>query len=178
MGSVAGPVDSSSSDSSDILYRNETFVRRCRIGGSSRHETWLKRRRHLRRPTKVKDKRKRYLRRPTKILQKQTNKKTRASHSSGVSVWRSLAHVGSATTSVGENVGTMGANPFFDALRTKICANEARKCAYVEASFELNKRRPHQYFMNFYPLYEGLNNYILTKRCNHEGFQEHFAARP
>ena len=22
--------------------------------------------------------------------------------------------------------------------------------------------------MNFYPLYEGLNNYFLTKRCNHE----------
>ena len=24
------------------------------------------------------------------------------------------------------------------------------------------------YFMNFCPLYEGLNNYFLTKRCNHE----------
>ena len=80
-----------------------------------------------------------------------------------------------ALTSVGENVGTMCAKPLFGALRTKICANEARKCAYIEASFEL-KRRPYKYFMNFYPLYyEGLNNYFLTKRCNHERLQKHFA---
>ena len=37
--------------------------------------------------------------------------KSRASRSFGVSVWRSLAYVGSATTAVGENVGTMGAKP-------------------------------------------------------------------
>jgi len=29
--------------------------------------------------------------------------------------------------------------------------------------------------MNFYPLYEGLNNYFLTKRCNHERLNKHFA---
>ena len=37
--------------------------------------------------------------------------KSRASRSSGVSVWRSLVYVGSGTTAVGENVGTMGAKP-------------------------------------------------------------------
>ena len=75
---------------------------------------------------------------------------------------------------MGENVGTMGANLFFGALRTKNRANEARKCAYMEVSFEL-KRRPHKYFMNFYPLYEGLNNYFLTKRFNHERLKKHLA---
>ena len=29
--------------------------------------------------------------------------------------------------------------------------------------------------MNFYPLYECLNNYFLTKRCNHERLKHHFA---
>ena len=29
--------------------------------------------------------------------------------------------------------------------------------------------------MNFYPLYEGLNNYFITKRCNHERLKKHFA---
>ena len=29
--------------------------------------------------------------------------------------------------------------------------------------------------MNFYPLYEGLNNYFLTERCNHERLKKHFA---
>ena len=29
--------------------------------------------------------------------------------------------------------------------------------------------------MNFYPLNEGLNNYFLTKRCNHERQKKHFA---
>ena len=69
---------------------------------------------------------------------------------------------------MGENVGTMALNPFLvGALRTKICANDARKCAYIEVPFEL-KRRPYEYFMNLYPLYEeGLNNHFLTKRCNH-----------
>ena len=53
---------------------------------------------------------------------------------------------------MGENVGTMGAKPLLGAaLRTKICANEGRKCAYIEVSFEL-KRRPYKYFMNLYLL--------------------------
>ena len=29
--------------------------------------------------------------------------------------------------------------------------------------------------MNFYPLYEGLNNYFPTKRFNHERLKKHFA---
>ena len=79
---------------------------------------------------------------------------------------------------VGENVGSMGAKPFFDALRTKICANESRKCAYIEVSFEL-KQRPYKYFMNFYPLYalRRFKQYFLTRRCNQdqERLQKHFA---
>ena len=39
-------------------------------GGSSRHETRLKRRRQLRWPTKVQDKRRRYLRRPRRFSKK------------------------------------------------------------------------------------------------------------
>ena len=63
---------------------------------------------------------------------------------------------------------------FFGALRTNVFANEASKCAYIEVSFEL-KRKPYKYFMNFYPLYEVLNNYFLIKRCNHERLKKHFA---
>ena len=33
----------------------------------------------------------------------------------------------------------------------------------------------YQYFMNFYPLYEGLNHYFLTERCNHGRLKKHFA---
>ena len=64
---------------------------------------------------------------------------------------------------------------FFCCALAKIWANEARKCAYIEVLFELNKRRPCKYFMNFYPLYEGLNNNFLTKRCNHERSKQDFA---
>ena len=65
---------------------------------------------------------------------------------------------------MGENVGTVGVEPRFGALRLNIFANEARKCGYVEVSFEL-KRRLYKYFMNFYPLFEGLNNYFLTNKA-------------
>ena len=86
-----------------------------------------------------------------------------------------LAYVGSAFTAVGENVGAMGAKFFFGALRTKTTfANEARKCAYIELRLSSNEGHV-KYFMNFYPLYEGLNNYFLTKRFNHERLQNHFA---
>ena len=54
--------------------------------------------------------------------------------------------------------------------------NEARKCAYIEVWFdELKRRRPYKYFMDFYPLYEGLNNYFLTTRRNHERLKKNFA---